>query len=195
MSLFLWLSLESSWRWWSDGAGWGLWRSYVGQVLLCGDDWWQWPMLPTKNPSSVTIGCQKTVLLRNIQYYCSNVQPSCWRGLSPRRSTDIALFLWTTSPDCVLCTSKLMIPVPRPCLLSKRLISLLLSTVSASYTIIVIMDNVLTVPGSNHARSATNGLISAAWLPISRMGLPSMQFRICWRAPTSSYSMLVLAGW
>ncbi len=24
----------------------------------------------------MTIGCQKTVLLRNIQYYCSNVQPS-----------------------------------------------------------------------------------------------------------------------
>ncbi len=33
-------------------------------------------MPPAQNPSFVTIGCQKTVLLRNIQYYCSNVQPS-----------------------------------------------------------------------------------------------------------------------
>ncbi len=32
-------------------------------------------MLPAQNPSFVTIGCQKTVLLRNTQYYCSNVQP------------------------------------------------------------------------------------------------------------------------
>jgi hypothetical protein len=30
---------------------------------------------PAQDPSFVTIGCQKTVLLRNIQYYCSNVQP------------------------------------------------------------------------------------------------------------------------
>ncbi len=37
--VFLWFSLESSRWWWSDGAGCGLWRSYVGQVLLCGDDW------------------------------------------------------------------------------------------------------------------------------------------------------------
>jgi hypothetical protein len=32
--------------------------------------------LPARNPSFVMIGCQKTVLLPNIQYYCSNVQPS-----------------------------------------------------------------------------------------------------------------------
>jgi hypothetical protein len=37
--VFLWFSLESSRRWWSDGAGCGLLKSYVGQVLLCGDDW------------------------------------------------------------------------------------------------------------------------------------------------------------
>ncbi len=37
--VFSWFSLESSWRWWSDGAGCGLLRSYVGQVLLCGDNW------------------------------------------------------------------------------------------------------------------------------------------------------------
>ncbi len=72
---FLWFSLESSWRWWSDGAGCGLRRSYVGQVLLCGDNWWQWPVPLAQNTSFVTIGCQKTVLLCNIQYYCSNVQP------------------------------------------------------------------------------------------------------------------------
>jgi hypothetical protein len=35
---FLWFSFESSWRWWSDGAGCGLWRSYTGKVILCGDD-------------------------------------------------------------------------------------------------------------------------------------------------------------
>ncbi len=74
--VFLWFSLQSSRRWWSDWAGCGLQRSYVGQVLLCGDDWWQWPMLPAQNPSFVTIGCQKKILLRNIQYYYSNVQPS-----------------------------------------------------------------------------------------------------------------------
>ncbi len=73
--VFLWFSWESSRRWSSDGAGCGLRRSYVGQVLLCGDDWWWWPVPPAQNPSFVTIGCQKTVLLRNIQYYCSNVQP------------------------------------------------------------------------------------------------------------------------
>ncbi len=32
-------------------------------------------MPPAQNPSFVMIGCQKTVLLRNTQYYCSNVQP------------------------------------------------------------------------------------------------------------------------
>jgi hypothetical protein len=32
-------------------------------------------MPPAQNPSFVTIGWPKTVLLRNIQYYCSNVQP------------------------------------------------------------------------------------------------------------------------
>ncbi len=32
-------------------------------------------MPPALNPSFVTIGCQKTVLLCNIQYYYSNVQP------------------------------------------------------------------------------------------------------------------------
>ncbi len=37
--VFLWFSLESSRWWWSDGAGCGLLRSYVGQVLLCGDNW------------------------------------------------------------------------------------------------------------------------------------------------------------
>jgi hypothetical protein len=37
--VFLWLSLESSRWWWSDWAGCGLQRSYVGQVLLCGDNW------------------------------------------------------------------------------------------------------------------------------------------------------------
>ncbi len=73
--VFLWFSLESSWWWWSDWAGCGLRRSYVGQVLMWGDDWWQWPMPPAQNPSFVTIGCQKTVLLCNIQYYCINVQP------------------------------------------------------------------------------------------------------------------------
>ncbi len=73
--VFLWFSWESSRWWWSDGAGCGLRRSYVGQVLLCGDDWWRWPMPPAQNPSFVMIGCQKTVLLHNIQYYCSNVQP------------------------------------------------------------------------------------------------------------------------
>ncbi len=72
---FLCFSLESSWQWWSDGAGCGLRRSNIGQVLLCGEDWWQWPVPPAQNPSFVTTGCQKTVLLHNIQYYCSNVQP------------------------------------------------------------------------------------------------------------------------
>ncbi len=33
-------------------------------------------MPPAQSPSFVMIGCQKTVLLQNIQYYCSNVQPS-----------------------------------------------------------------------------------------------------------------------
>ncbi len=37
-------------------------------------------MPPAQNPSFVTIGWQKTVLLRNIQYYCSNVQPSRMGG-------------------------------------------------------------------------------------------------------------------
>jgi hypothetical protein len=36
-------------------------------------------MPPAQNPSFVTIGCQKTVLLHNIQYYCSNMQPSAGR--------------------------------------------------------------------------------------------------------------------
>ena len=71
----LWFFLESSRQWWSDGAGCSLRRSYVGQVLLCGDNWWQWPVPLAQNPSFVTIGSQKTVLLCNIQYYCSNVQP------------------------------------------------------------------------------------------------------------------------
>ncbi len=35
-------------------------------------------MPPAQNPSFVMIGCQKTVLLCNIQYYCSNMQP--WEG-------------------------------------------------------------------------------------------------------------------
>ncbi len=60
--------------WW----GW-LWLTKVlhWTSITCGDDWWQWPVLLAQNPSFVTIGCQKTVLLLNIQYYCSNVQPSC----------------------------------------------------------------------------------------------------------------------
>jgi hypothetical protein len=41
-----------------------------------------------QNPSFVTIGCQKTVLLHNIQYYCSNVQPS---NQAPMPSNDSAL--------------------------------------------------------------------------------------------------------
>jgi hypothetical protein len=36
--VYLWFSFESSRRWWSDRAGCGLWRSYVGKVKLCGDD-------------------------------------------------------------------------------------------------------------------------------------------------------------
>ncbi len=44
--VFIWFSLESSQQWWSDGAGCGLRRSYIGQVLLCGDDWWRWPVPP-----------------------------------------------------------------------------------------------------------------------------------------------------
>ncbi len=60
--VFLWFSLGSSRQWWSDGAGCGLQRSYIGQVLLCGDDWWRWPVLPAQNPSFVTIGAKK-------QYY------------------------------------------------------------------------------------------------------------------------------
>jgi hypothetical protein len=36
--VFIWFSFESSRRWWSDGAGCGLWRSYVGKVILCGDN-------------------------------------------------------------------------------------------------------------------------------------------------------------
>ncbi len=36
--VFLWFFFESSRWWWSDGAGCGLWRSYVGKVILCGDD-------------------------------------------------------------------------------------------------------------------------------------------------------------
>jgi hypothetical protein len=43
---------------------------------MCGDDWWQWPMPPAQNPSFVMIGWPKTVIRSNIQYYCSNVQPS-----------------------------------------------------------------------------------------------------------------------
>jgi hypothetical protein len=53
-------------------------------------------------------------------------------------------------------------PPQRPCFLpSKRLRSLQPSMVSASYTITVIMDNLLTMPGSNHARPAANNLLSA----------------------------------
>jgi hypothetical protein len=36
--VLLWCSFESSRRWWSDGAGCDLWRSYVGKVILCGDN-------------------------------------------------------------------------------------------------------------------------------------------------------------
>ncbi len=69
--------------------------------------------------------------------------------------------LLTTSPDCILCISKLTTPPQRPCLPSKRLKSLQPSMVSASYTITVITDNLLTMSGSNHARPATNDLLSA----------------------------------
>ncbi len=64
--------------------------------------------------------------------------------------------LWDTSPDCILCTSKLMTPPQRPCLPNKHLRSLQRSLVSASYTITVITDDLLTMPGSNHARPAAN---------------------------------------
>ncbi len=40
--------------------------------------WWRLVTMTCaagKKSSFVTIGCQKTVLLRNTQYYCSNVQP------------------------------------------------------------------------------------------------------------------------
>ncbi len=36
--VFLWFSFESSRWWWPDRAGCGIWRSYVGKVILCGDD-------------------------------------------------------------------------------------------------------------------------------------------------------------
>jgi hypothetical protein len=56
--------------------------------------------------------------------------------------------LSTTSPDCVLCTSKLMTLPQRLCLPNKRLRSLQQSMVSASYTITVITDNLLIISGS-----------------------------------------------
>jgi hypothetical protein len=90
--------------------------------------------------------------------------------------------------------SKLMTLSPRPSLSSKRLRSLHLSMVSTSYTITVILDNLLTMPRSNHARPAANDLLYVVSMPISRMELPSAQFRTCWRVPLSSCSMLVLAG-
>ncbi len=88
-----------------------------------------------------------------------------------------------------------MTPLLIPSLPSKHLRSLPPSRVSASNTIIVIMDNLLKMPSSNHARPAANSLLYVAWMPISRMELPSARFGTCRRAPTSSYSMLVLAGW
>ncbi len=118
-----------------------------------------------------------------------------WKGHSPRRGTGIALFLWTNTPVCVLCTSKLLTLPLRTSLPSKRLRTLLPGTVPTSNTIIVIMDDFLTMPSSNNARPAANGLLSVGWMPISRMELPSMQFRTCRRVPASSYSMLMLAGW
>ncbi len=44
-----------------------------------------------RNPSFVTIGCQKTVLLHNIQYYCSNVQPSSQINLHQATMTAITV--------------------------------------------------------------------------------------------------------
>ncbi len=82
----------------------------------------------------------------------------------------------------------------RPSLPSNHLRNLLPSLVSAFNTITVITDNLLTTTSSDHSRPATNDLLSVVWMPISRMELPSAQFRTCRRVPTSSYSMLVLAG-
>jgi hypothetical protein len=62
---------------------------------------------------------------------------------------------------CITCTSKLTTLLQRPCLPSKRLKNLQLSMMFASYTITVITNDLLTMPGSNHARPAANNLLSA----------------------------------
>jgi hypothetical protein len=116
------------------------------------------------------------------------------KGSLTKKQYRYCTVLWTTSPDCILCTSKLTTPPQRPCLPSQHLRSLQPSTVSTSYTITVITDNFLAMPGSNHARPAANDLLSAECMLISRMKLLSAQFGICQRAHASSYSMLVLAG-
>jgi hypothetical protein len=83
------------------------------------------------------------------------------KGFLTKKRYRYCTFLWTTSPDCILCTSKLMTPPQIPCLPSKRLRSLQPSMVSASYTITVITDNLLTMPGSNFARPVANDSLSA----------------------------------
>jgi hypothetical protein len=67
-------------------------------------------------------------------------------------------FANTTKPlRCHILTT----PPQRPCLPNKCLRSLQRSMVSASYTITVITDDLLTMPGSNHAKPAANDLLSA----------------------------------
>ena len=70
------------------------------------------------------------------------------RGSLTKKGCRYYTVLSTTSPDCVLCTSKLMTLPQRPCLPNKRLRSLQQSMVSASYTITVITDNLLIISGS-----------------------------------------------
>jgi hypothetical protein len=82
------------------------------------------------------------------------------KGSLTKKGCRYCTFLWTTSPDYVSCTSKLTTLPQRPCLSSKHLRSLQPSMVSVSYTITVIMDNLLAPPGSNHARPAAKDLLS-----------------------------------
>jgi hypothetical protein len=57
-------------------------------------------MPPAQNPSFVMIGWPKTVLLRNIQYYCSNLQPRLGRYCCGRDGN----YLMGVPFECDLCS-------------------------------------------------------------------------------------------
>ena len=116
------------------------------------------------------------------------------KGNSPRSGTDAAPSLWIITPECILYTTKLMIPLSKQLPPSMLLRSLPPSTAFAFATTTGTTGASMATPSRNHERRVIRDLPSAGLTLTSKMGLRSAQFGIFRRARESNCYMLALVG-